>query len=68
MTIYEQLLSRLIEKNKLEEYDGVDLNFASHHLKNNTDPTIKHNMIPTLTTGCNVVVVLIGGENEKAKN
>lgn len=58
MTKYERLLLRLMEENKLKENDVVDLNFGCYCFNHNTDPTIRHNIACTLTTKCNLVVVL----------
>ena len=58
MTNYEQLLSRLMSENKLKEYDVVSLEYGNYCYKHNIDPTIMHNIVPTLTTSCNLAVVL----------
>ena len=58
MTGYERLILRLIKEDKLEEYDCVDLGYSTYCNKHNVDPTIKHNMACTLTTHCDVVVIL----------
>lgn len=58
MTNYEQLLLRLMNENKLKEYDVVNLDFGNYCYKHNIDPQIKHNIAPTLTTRCNMFVVL----------
>lgn len=58
MTKYERLILKLIEENKVDEYDCVDINYTSYCLKNNIKPTIRHNMVNTLTTNCEMVVIL----------
>ena len=57
MTIYKRLLLRLIEQNKIKKYDSISLEFGCYCFKNNVDPTIRHNIVPTLTTKCYIVVV-----------
>jgi len=58
LTNREKLLSRLINENKLREYDVVNLDFGNYCYKHNIDPTIKSDIVPTLTTRCNMYVVL----------
>lgn len=58
MTNYEQLLSRLMREDKLKEYDVVNLDYGNYCYKHNIDPTIKNNIAHTLTTRCNMFVVL----------
>ena len=57
MTIYNRVIHKLMCENKLEEYDTINLSNANFYLKYNTN-IIKHNEVPTLTTGCKVAVVL----------
>ena len=47
-----------MNENKLKEYDVVNLDFGNYCYKHNIDPQIKHNIVPTLTTRCNMFVVL----------
>lgn len=58
MTNYERLILRLIKEDKLEEYDCVDLNYATYCYKNNVKPTTRNNIVNTLTTNCDMVVIL----------
>lgn len=58
MTNIEQLLLRLVEENKLKPYDIVNLEFGNYCYKHNIDPSINHNIAPTLTTSCNLAIVL----------
>lgn len=58
MNNYERLLSRLIREDKLKEYDVVNLDFGNYCYKHNIVPPIKNNIAHTLTTRCNMYVVL----------
>lgn len=64
MSKREQLLFKLIENYELKEYDIINLNFVGLDIKKNNKPSIKNNIIPTLTTNCNIAIVLKGEENE----
>ena len=46
-----------MQENKLKENDVVNLTFANYCYKHNKTPTIFHNITPTLTTSCEVVVI-----------
>ena len=52
------MLLRLIQEKKLKEYDTVSLEFANYCYKHNKTPNIKNNIAPTLTTKCDIAVVL----------
>lgn len=58
MTHYYRLLTRLAAENKIHLYDTIDLNFAVYCDKHNKVPVIKHNCSPTLTTKCDLAVVI----------
>lgn len=57
MTIRRQVINKLLVEDKLKEYDTISLGNINFHLKYGTD-IIKHNEVPTLTTKCEVAVVV----------
>ena len=60
MSKRKQLLFKLMKEYELQKYDAIDLGFLNLYFKKNTKPSIQHNMVQTLTTGCNIVVVVEG--------
>lgn len=58
MTNREKLITRLLCKNKLNEYDVINFDYGNYCYKNDLDPPIKNNIAHTLTTGCHIFVVL----------
>ena len=63
MTKQNQAIQKLLNENKLKEYDSINLENIGYYLNYGTN-IIKHNEIPTLTTNCAVAVVLKGDRNE----
>ena len=59
MTMQKQVIQKLLDENKLKEYDTINFGSMGFYLKYGTN-IVKHNEIPTLTTGCDVAVVLKG--------
>ena len=45
---------------ELGKYDAIDLGFINLYFRENLNPSIKHNTIPTLTTKCDIAVVVEG--------
>lgn len=57
MSKRNEIIKKMLEDNKLNEYDTINLNYINFHLKYGTN-VIKHNEVPTLTTNCEVAVVV----------
>ena len=57
MSKRNEIIKKMLEDNKLNEYDTINLNNINFHLKYGTN-VIKHNEVPTLTTNCEVAVVV----------
>lgn len=55
-----QLLFKIIDNYNIEEYDVINLSFVGLDIKENRKPNIMHNIIPTLTTSCDIAIVLKG--------
>lgn len=59
MTKQEQVILKLLMNDKLKKYDTINLECIGFHLKHGRD-IVMHNETPTLTTKCEIAVV-IGG-------
>lgn len=46
-----------MQEGKLKPNDAISLEFMNYCYKHNRNPTIMHDVCPTLLTGCNVVIV-----------
>ena len=57
MTIRNQVINKLLVEDKLKEYDTINLGNVGYHLNYGTN-IIKHNEVPTLTTKCEIAVVV----------
>lgn len=64
MSKRKQLLFKLMTEYELEKYDAIDLGFLNLYFIKNQKPSIQHNMVQTLTTRCNIAVVVGGEKNE----
>ncbi len=53
----DKVLTKLLNENKLKEYDTINLNNMGYHLKYGTN-IIKNDISPTLTTKSALLVVL----------
>lgn len=62
MSLKKHVIQKLLLENKLKEYDVINCEMISFHVKYGTN-IIRHNEIPTLTTKCDFLVVL-GDEYE----
>ena len=63
MTHQNQTIDKLLDENKLKEFDTIDVGFIGFYRKNGTN-IIKHNISPTLITKNTVAVVLKEESND----
>lgn len=61
MTIRNQVIKKLIEENNLKKYDVINAENINFHIKYGRN-LITHNEAPTLTTKCDLLIVL--GDDE----
>lgn len=61
MTIRHQVIRKLIRENNLQEYDVINAENINFHVKYGTN-LLYHNEVPTLTTKCDLLIVL--GDDE----
>ena len=57
MTVKYRVLNQLATENKLKEYDVIDADNISFHLKYGKN-IITHDKVPTLTTKCGGLLVV----------
>lgn len=57
MSIKHNVIKKMLEDNILKEYDTINLDNINFYVKYGTN-IIKHEEVPTLTTKCNVAVVV----------